>query len=51
MVFEDIDTCRFNIIKNTNGFQLLFFEDADVEHKVYRRYRADGNMREAEREK
>jgi hypothetical protein len=31
MVFEDEDTCSFNIIKNTNGFQLFFFADADVE--------------------
>jgi hypothetical protein len=40
MIFEDEDICSFNIIKNTNGFQLFFFEDADVEHKVYRRYKA-----------
>jgi hypothetical protein len=43
MIFEDVDTCRFNIIKSTNGFQLFFFEDANVEHKVYRRYRVEGD--------
>jgi hypothetical protein len=43
MIFEGENTCSFTIINNTNGFQLSFFKDAAVEHKVYRRYRVGEN--------
>jgi hypothetical protein len=41
MFFKDEDKCIFILSKNTDGFRLPFFGVADIEHKVYRRYRVE----------